>query len=64
VSLMALTTFWLMLAVTQSVEASEPAIGAVAPAFSNRGADAGFTEGEVDRPRVVQPLVSVHAWPL
>jgi peroxiredoxin len=39
VSLMALTTFWLMLAVTQSVEASEPAIGAVAPAFSNRGAD-------------------------
>jgi hypothetical protein len=34
---MALTTFWLMLAVTQSADASRPAIGAAAPAFSNSG---------------------------
>jgi peroxiredoxin len=38
VFVIALTTFWLTLAIAQSAE-SGPAIGAAAPAFSNKGAD-------------------------
>jgi peroxiredoxin len=36
---MGLTAFWLTLAIIQPADSSGPAIGAPAPAFSNRGAD-------------------------
>jgi peroxiredoxin len=39
VSVIGLTTVWLMLTITQAADSSGPAIGAAAPAFSNRGAD-------------------------
>jgi peroxiredoxin len=39
VSVIGLTAFWLMLAMIQPADSRGPAIGAAAPAFSNRGAD-------------------------
>jgi peroxiredoxin len=39
VSVIALTTIWLTLAIGQPADSVGPAIGAAAPAFSNKGAD-------------------------
>jgi hypothetical protein len=39
VSVIALTTFWLTLAIAQPADSIAPAIGAAAPAFSNKGTD-------------------------